>query len=427
MRFRIGLLSLLLVLGVVFQSSPGVVSASAEKQADQCSFLPDNGKEFVLNDHYMDHGFFSLFCGIHVQDGQLGDQATLKLNGSSLKITKQGKSYLELQATKPGTSVIQAIMPDQSVVSLTVTVITLAQAEQQRDPHKLTIQEALRLVRLKVSDLGGLYDYSGRDEYGGYHLQDVVTDGEYLGEGSNYFVNPEDGTMYNILNGEYMDNLFSDKHDPPLEPEAIISLLKQRITKNIPANFTLQETGNYVRGSTEFGLYPLVKSARSGQLVPNTTVSPSATYLVNPGTGYVYDSNYQYIGTVFNSKMKLDKNWNIYVNTMLRDYYYVITQAVNNNYIDYLQSILKPGSAIDKQQRKFATTMHASGIKEQFGLSYTIDHTETVSSTIVKIYVTEETRVTPKTGKPYSVKEKWMYQAEEETYSWRFTAMKRWK
>ncbi|WP_143186366.1 hypothetical protein [Paenibacillus sp. P3E] len=382
--------------------------------------------EFVLNDPYMDHGYFSLFCGIFVKDGQLADQAILKLNGNSLTIAKQGKSFLRLQATKTGTSVIQAVMPDGSVVSLNVSVISSALAEQKRDPHKLTIQEAVRLVRLKANDLDGLYDYTGMDKYGGYHIQDVVTDGEYLGEGSNYFINPEEGTMYNILNGAYEDNLLSDKHDPPLEPKAIVTLLKQRILKTIPANFALQDTGNYVRGNTEFGLYPLVKSTH-GQLVPDTSVSPSTRYLVNPGTGYVYDPNFQYIGTVFNSKMNLSKNWNIYVNMMLRTYYYSMSDAVNEKSINYLNSMLKPGSAIDKQQRSFAAAMYASGTKEQFGLSYSIDHTETVSAKIVKIYVTEETLVTPKTGKPYTVKEKWMYQAEKETYAWRFTAMKRWK
>lgn len=421
------LFSMFLVYAFVCSPLLDLAAAGSKKQADSCSLLPDNGVEFILGDPYMDHGSFSLFCGINAKDGQLADQAALTLKGNSLVITKQGKSYVKIRAVSTGASTIQAVMPDQSVVALNVSVISLAQSEQQRDPSKLTIQEALQLVRMKVNDLDGYYDYTGMDEYGGYHIQDVISDKEYLGESSNYYINPEDGTMYNVLNGAYMDNLLSDKHDPPLESRVLISLLKQRISKTVPPNFVLQATGSNVRGSIEFGLYPVIKTSLSSQPVPDISASPSVTYLVNPGTGYIYDHNGQYIGTVYNSRMALNKNWDIYPNSMLRDYYSLITRAVNENDSTCLNRILKPGSSIDKQQTNFAKKMYASGITEQFGIYYTIDHRETVSSKMVRIYVNEETLVTPKTGKSYTVNEKWMYQAEKETHTWRFTAMKRWK
>jgi hypothetical protein len=164
-----------------------------------------------------------------------------------------------------------------------------------------------------------------------------------------------------------------------------------------------------------------------GKLVANYN-SRYTTYLVDPATGDVFNGSpsFLYKGSISTTKVTRTKDRTIYYNDMLQDYYHGLSFAVNDNDMRSLDTILKPGSSMDKQQRQFAKNMYGKGMKEQFGKTYKIDHTEQVSLKLIKIYVEEETSVTPKGGKNRIVKEKWMYQAEKETYVWRFTAMSRW-
>lgn len=168
-----------------------------------------------------------------------------------------------------------------------------------------------------------------------------------------------------------------------------------------------------------------MKSPNSEKVVPNYN-APAATYLVNPGTGYVFNAAHQYTGSLYSQKMMLDKNLKVYLNGLMQRYYWRLEGAVNNNYLEGLTDILKPGSVIDKQQRQFAKSMYAAGTKEQFGRTYVIDHVDYVSEKVIKIFVAESTSVTKKDGKTRTVNERWSYQAEKETNVWRMTGMSRW-
>lgn len=419
------MLVLVLLAGAVPQTYLNSFAASAANQADKCSINSDSGAKLVIGDPYLGDAFFSVYCGFRSDDHDLANQAIFKIDSTYLTITKQSAVGIAATAKKAGIVNVQATMPDKSVVSLKITIMTKQQDDASRDPNTLTIDEALALVRMKINDVHGEYGYSFMYSDGGYVFQNMNR-GEALGESEIFRVDPESGTVYGYLDDQYIDNLMVDKHDPPFTPEQCAQLLKERFLKTLPADQTVEATGNYSKGRIEIGVFSLIKSAKTGKMVANYN-SNYATYLVDPATGDVFNAlSFAYKGSISSIKITRTKNRTIYVNDLLQDYYRKLSTAVNENRSNALDDILKPGSTIDKQQRQFAKSMYSAGTKEQFGRTFRIDRTEQVSPKLVKIYVTEQTSVTPKNGKTRIVEEKWMYQAEKETYAWRFTEMRRW-
>ncbi|GMK37704.1 hypothetical protein PCCS19_07580 [Paenibacillus sp. CCS19] len=427
MRTKVSILiTLALFTFATFNNSFNSVTASEMKQADACQIVSDSGSTLVIGDHYLGHADFYVFCGGSRSDGDLADQAIFNVNPTYLNTTKKSAGRLSVTAKEAGNLTVRATMPDKSVVSYWVTVMTKLQYDKVLGPKEISIDEALILFRMKFNDVNGEYGYSRIYSDGSYVFSNQTRE-ESLGESEIFRVDPITGTVYGYLDDEYVDNLMLDKHDPPYSIEQSVQLLKQRFLKKVPANQTVEATGNYSKGCIEIGVFSLVKSAETGKMVANYH-SHYTTYLVDPATGDVFNANpsYAYKGSISTTKVTRTKNRSIYYNDMLQDYYRSLSSAVNDNNLRSLESILRPDSSIDKQQRQFAKSMYTKGTKEQFGKTYKIDHTEQVSSKIVKIYVEEETSVTPKNGKNRIVKEKWMYQAEKEAHVWRFTAMSRW-
>ncbi|MDI4649252.1 TcaA NTF2-like domain-containing protein [Cohnella hashimotonis] len=419
------MLMLVLISGVIPNPYLNSFAASAAKQADKCSIDSNSGAKLVIGDPYLGDAFLSVYCGYLSDDGDLANQAIFKIDSAYLTITKQSAVGIAVTAKKAGIVNVQATMPDKSVVSLKITIMTKQQYDASRDPNTLTIDEALALVRMKINDVHGEYGYSSMYSDGGYVFRNMNR-GEALGESEIFRIDPESGTVYGYLDDQYIDNLMVDKHDPPFTPEQCAQLLKERFLKTVPANQTVEATGNYSKGRIEIGVFSMIKSAKTGKMVANYN-SNYTTYLVDPATGDVFNAiSFAYKGSISSVKITRTKNRTIYVNDLLQDYYRKLSTAVNENRLSALDDMLKPGSTIDKQQRQFAKSMYSSGTKEQFGKTYKIDHTEQVSPKLVKIYVMEQTSVTPKRGKTRTVEEKWMYQAEKETYAWRFTEMRRW-
>ncbi|MFC3802345.1 hypothetical protein [Cohnella sp. GCM10012308] len=416
---------LMLIASVVPNTYSNSFAASATKQADRCSIDSDSGAKLVIGDPYLGDAFFSVNCGYLSDDGDLASQAIFKIDSAYLTITEHSAVGIAVTAKKAGIVNVQATMPDKSVVSLRVTIMTKQQYDASRDPDILTIDEALALVRMKVNDVHGEYGYSFMYSDGGYVFKNMNR-GEALGESEIFRVDPESGNVYGYLDDQYIDNLMVDKHDPPFTPEQCAQLLKERYLKTLPDTQTVEATGNYSKGRIEIGVFSLIKSGKTGKMVANYN-SNYTTYLVDPATGDVFNAlSFAYKGSISSVKITRTKNRTIYVNDLLQDYYRKLSAAVNENRSSALDDILKPGSTIDKQQRQFAKSMYRAGTKEQFGKTYRIDHTEQVSPKMMRIYVSEQTSVTPKNGKTRIVEEKWMYQAEKETYAWRFTEMKRW-
>ncbi|MWC29744.1 TcaA NTF2-like domain-containing protein [Paenibacillus sp. MMS18-CY102] len=425
MKARLCLMvALVLIAGTLFNVSFKPVAAATATQASGCSIKSENGTELVINDTYLSTAFFYVYCGHHQEDHKLAEQAAFQLDTASLTILEQGKGSVKVKAKKAGYFNVRAIMPDKSMVTLFLSVKTKEQYDKDRT--FLSIDEALKLFRMKMNDVNGEYGYDFMYEDGSYVFKNM-TRGEFLGESEIFRIDPVSGNVYGYLDDLYVDNLLIDKHDPPFTVEQCVQLLKQRFLKNVDAKHTVEATGNYDKGRIEIGVFSLIKSMETGKMAANYG-SSYTTYLVDPATGDVFNGSpsFMYKGTIATTKIERSKNKEIYVNDMLQDYYRKLSLAVNDDYYNFLYEILKPGSAIDKQQRQFAKKMYAAGTKEQFGKAYTVDRTEKVSSKVMKIYVTEQTAVTPKNGKARIVKEKWMYQVEKETYVWRFTNMSRW-
>ncbi|QHW32093.1 hypothetical protein GZH47_15580 [Paenibacillus rhizovicinus] len=400
-------------------------AAAAAKQSATCSIETDNGRTLVIDDPYLGHADLYVFCGTHAAEGAVADKAVFKLDSAYLKITKAYPGLIEVSAQQAGRVTVQAALPDKSVISLPITVMTKQQYDASRAPQTLTIDEALRLVRMKIHDVHGEYDYEFMYADGGYVF--TLTGREEIGESDVFRVDPVSGNVYGYLDDRYIDNIMVDKHDAPYSDLQCVQLFKQRFLKSLPADRTVEATGNYSKGRIEIGVFALIKSPKTGKMAADYH-SRYTAYLVDPATGDVVDAMppYAYKGSISVAKVTRSKNRTIFVNDMLQAYYHGLTVAVNTNNGHALDDILKPGSVIDKQQRQFFKTVYAAGTKEHFGKSYAVDHTEQVSPGLVKIYVSEQTSVTTKSGQARLVKEKWMYQAEKEAYAWRFTAMSRW-